>query len=88
MSCGWRGNDRSVGEDEHERDDEPEAEAAVLPAREAMSLISPGPAMDFVPGFDALPATDAAAAGSAEEDVASEDRNERFENRDSASSET
>ncbi len=42
MSCGWRGNDGSVGKDEQERDEEPEAEAAVLPAREAMSLISQG----------------------------------------------
>jgi hypothetical protein len=81
-----------VGKSDHEHGQEPapesEQEAAVLPAREAMSLISPGPASGFVPDLDALPTMDAAAAGSAEENVTSEDRSEHFENRDSASSET
>jgi hypothetical protein len=80
------------------KDDETEhKEPTVLPAREAMSIISPGAAMPFVPDLSAVPdageatqsaVSDAQASASGEESVTSEDRSERFESHDSASSET
>jgi hypothetical protein len=39
---GWNGNDRDVPEDEQKQGEPEEHEASVLPAREAMSLISSG----------------------------------------------
>ena len=77
-----------MGQEEDKREEEVDAEAAVLPAREAMSLISPNPGTGFIPDLDAFPSTDAAGAASTEESVTSEDRSEHYENRDSASSET
>lgn len=73
-----------------------EREAAVLPAREAMTLISPTPGVGYAPELGPLPdaaaahdaATDAQASGSGEESTTSEDRSERFERHDSASSQT
>jgi hypothetical protein len=57
---------------EDRKDDDPrKAEAKVLPAREALSLISTDPLLDD--GVD-LPETDAAASGGGEGSVASDDR--------------
>ena len=79
--------------DETEQREDP----AVLPAREAMSIISPGTTTSFMPDLSAVPdaggatqsvVSDAQASASGEESVTSEDRSEHFESHDSASSET
>jgi hypothetical protein len=81
-----------MSEEKHDRREGEVAEATVLPAREAMSLISPDPGVDagYMPDLGSVPSADADAAGSAsgEETSTSEDRSEHFENRDSATSET
>ena len=77
-----------MSKEEHEPPEEEEAEATVLPAREAMSLIVPDPAAGFMPDLDSLPTADAAGSASGEEAVSSEDRHEHFEDSDSASSQT
>jgi hypothetical protein len=79
------------------REDIERKEPTVLPAREAMSIISPATSTGFVPDLSAVPdaeeaartaATDAQASGSGEESVTAEDRDEHFESHDSASSQT
>jgi hypothetical protein len=76
-------------DDERKDHEEAEGEATVLPAREAMSLITPpSPATGFMPDLDSLPGTDAAASPSGDESVTAEDRHEVIESHDSASSET
>ncbi len=77
-------------------DERAEGEPTVLPAREAMSLISPVPGTSYLPDLGPLPdataaqdvATDARASASGEESLTSEDRSEHFESHDSASSQT
>jgi hypothetical protein len=88
VSGGWNGKNQTVGKDERVRDEQAEGEPTVLPAREAMALISPVPGTlpDATAAQDA--ATDAQASASGEESVTSEDRSEHFESSDSASSET
>jgi hypothetical protein len=82
----------------------PEAEAKVLPAREALSLISTDPlsghgvedlaASDPAGGAPSadeaarLPDTDASASGGGEESVTSDDRTLAIDRTDSATSET
>lgn len=39
MSRGWNGKQQTVDKEKRDRDEQPEGEATVLPAREAMSLI-------------------------------------------------
>ncbi len=74
-------------------------EAKVLPAREALSLISTDPLLDYAfadPALDRAPAPDAGtlpdthaeASGGGAESVSSEDRSEHFSRSDSASAET
>jgi hypothetical protein len=74
-----------------------EREPAVLPAREAMSLISPDAAPSFMPDLAATPdpgqagqgaAVDEEGSASGEESVTSEDRSEQISNHDTASSQT
>jgi hypothetical protein len=77
-----------VDKEKRDRDKQPEGEAAVLPAREAMSLISPVPGHGFMPDLSSLPDSEASGSASGEESVTSEDRSEHFESRDSASSQT
>jgi hypothetical protein len=81
-----------------ERDpDLDEREPAVLPAREAMSLISPDASPTFMPDLPDTPdaaeaaegaAVDAQGSASGEESVSSEDRSEQISNQDTAVSET
>jgi hypothetical protein len=65
------------------KDDLRAAEAKVLPAREALSLISTDPLLDY--GAE-LPGTDAAASGGGEESVTSDDRTLQSTRVDRASS--
>lgn len=96
MSRGWNGNDDNVGKDEQQNQNRPEGEATVLPAREAMSLITPDPSVGFTPEMGAMPdagaaqgaAVDAQGSASGGENVTSEDRDDHSENSDSADSQT
>ena len=71
-----------------------ELEASVLPAREAMSLISPDGSQSLFPALDAVPSSpdevgiDAQGSQSGEASVSSDDRSEHITNRDTATSET
>ena len=73
------------GSEDKRDDDLREPEAKVLPAREALSLISTDPLSDY--GIE-LPDTDAAASGGGEESVTSDDRTLESTRVDRASSET
>jgi hypothetical protein len=61
-----------VDKEERGRDEQPEGEAAVLPEREAMSLISPTPEADSLIDLDTQRDAEAAASGSEEESTTSE----------------
>lgn len=87
MSRSWNGKEIRVGKDEREHEEQLEGEATVLPAREAMSLISPDPGVGFVPEMQGVAAADAQGSTSGEENT-SGDRDEHLENSDSASSQT
>jgi hypothetical protein len=74
-----------------------EREPAVLPAREAMSLISPDATPSFIPELpptaDATTsaqdaAVDAQGSASGEESVSSDDRSEHISNQDTATAES
>jgi len=59
-----------MGERDRRREELEGQEPAVLSEREAMSLIAPGPATEFIPDLDAVPDADPSPAD--EDDVPSE----------------
>jgi hypothetical protein len=88
-------------QEKQQSDDVEEAEATVLPAREAMSLIAPDTSVPFIPdlepGIEAAPdgtataqgaASDAQGGTSGEESVSSDDQSTQATNHDSATSQT
>ena len=75
-----------MGKDKEDQEKRPEGEATVLPAREAMSLITSDSGAGFMPDMSEMPDTDGAPSG--QEKVTDEDRDEHYVNNDSASSET
>ena len=75
MSRGWNGKDGVVGKDKRDGEERPEGEATVLPAREAISLITSDQSAGFTSDID-------------DEELTSEDRNEHSSNSDPASSQT
>ena len=101
LSGGWNGHQWGVADDTHDPEERDEPEAAVLPAREAMSLITPDAAPSFLPDLGPAgagapdpaqaaqgAAVDAQGSASGEESVSSDDRSEQISNQDTASSQT
>jgi hypothetical protein len=74
VSRGWNGKEQVVAADKRDHEP-PEGEPTVLPAREAMSLITSDPGTGFMSDLG-------------DEEVASEDRDDHASNSDSASSQT